>query len=45
MTKKENYLSPETEEITLCLEKTLLDVSTRGFTQKESFDDEDWALL
>lgn len=28
MTEKEIYLTPETEEITLCLEKTVLDVST-----------------
>ena len=28
MKEKEIYLTPETEEITLCLEKTVLDVST-----------------
>ena len=28
MTEKEIYLTPETEEMTLCLEKTVLDVST-----------------
>ena len=45
MTEKEIYLTPETEQITLCLEKRLLDVSTQGFTEKESFDDAGWTIL
>ena len=45
MKEKEIYLTPETEEITLCLEKRLLDVSTEGFTEKEVFDDAGWLIL
>lgn len=45
MTEKENYLAPETEEITLCMEKTLLDLSTQGFTEDESFNNSGWVVL
>ena len=45
MTEKEIYLTPETEEMTLCLEKTVLDVSATGFSEKETFDDAGWTIL
>ena len=44
MTEKEIYLTPETEEMTLCLEKRLLDASTTGFTDDPSFNNLGWGL-
>lgn len=50
MTKKQNYEVPETEVFMLRPEKALLTASTpsgtqtKGFTQKGSYDDEDWDI-
>ena len=45
MTEKQTYLSPETEEITLCLENTLLDASTTGFTDDPDYNENHWVIM